>query len=297
MMIRTDKLIICVAPCGSFLGKDANPNIPIQPNEIADEVYRAWNEGASIAHIHARSKDGTATTEPQVFREIARFIREKGCDIILEFSTSPGRGPAASVEDSFRVLEANPEMASLNIGVAVFMRAGEEQVVSWTRSMTEKMARAMLERGIKPEFELYYGAGSLVEVNYLTEKVPLSKPYWVQFPLDLQRTTQNALPFTPRNLMHLVDNLPPDSMFMALGIGATETPAAVQAILLGGHARVGFEDNIYYRKGVLAKSNAELVARIAQIGTELGRTVATPNEARELLGIPKLQSRQKTTTD
>jgi len=287
-VITSDKLIICVASTGSFLRKDANPNIPVQPEEIAEEVYRSWNEGASIAHIHARTEEGLPTTEPEVFRKISRLIREKGCDIIIEFSTSPGREQKASIEDAFRVLEAGPEMASVNIGVAVFMRAGEERIVPWTRSVDERIARAMVERGIKIEFEPYYGVGSLVEINYLMETIPLPKPCWIDFPLDLQRTTQNATPFTPRNLMHLVDHLPPDSMFMTMGVAATETPAVVQSILLGGHARVGFEDNYYYRKGVLAESNAQLVARVARIGEDLGRKVATPAEARELLGIPNL---------
>jgi len=283
-IIETDKLIICVAPCGSFLTKDANPNMPIQPGEIAEEVYRSWNEGASLVHIHARSKEGKASTDPEVFREISRLIREKGCDIILEFSTSPGREPTANVEDGLRVFEAKPEMACVDIGVVVFMQAGEERIRPWTRSFNERITRAMVERGIKPEFEVY-GAGGLVEVNYLIEKISLSKPYWIGFPLDMQRTTQNATPFTPKNLMHLVDQLPPDSMFMTMGVAATETAAAVQSILLGGHARVGFEDNYFYSKGVLANSNAELVARVARIGNEIGRKVATPDEARELLGI------------
>jgi len=285
-MVKTDKLIICVAPCGSFLTKEANPNIPIQPDEIAQEIYRSWNEGASIAHIHARSKEGRATTDPEVFREISRLIREKGCDIIVEFSTSPGREPTANVEDGFRVLEANPEMATIDIGVIVFMQAGEERITPWTRSFNERITRAMVERGIKPEFEVY-GVGGMVEVSYLIEKIPLSKPYWIDFTLDVHRTAQNVTPFTPKNLMHLVDQLPPDSMFMTMGVAATETPAVVQSILLGGHARVGFEDNYFYGKGVLAKSNAELVARVARIGSELGREVATPDEARRLLGIPK----------
>lgn len=285
-MVITDKLIICVAPCGSFLTKEVNPNIPIQPDEVAEEVYRSWNEGASIAHIHARSEEGRATTAPEVFREIRRLIREKGCDIIVEFSTSPGREPGANVEDGFRVLEANPEMATTDIGVIVFMQAGEERITPWTRSFNERITRAMVEKGIKPEFEVY-GVGGMVEVNYLIEKIPLSKPYWIDFTLDVQRTAQNVTPFTPKNLIHLVDQLPPDSMFMTMGVAATETPAVVQSILLGGHARVGFEDNYLYRKGVLAKSNAELVARVARIGSELGRKVATPDEARRLLGIPK----------
>ena len=287
-MSTTDKLIICVAPCGSFLTKEANPNIPIQPDEIAEEVYRSWNEGASLAHIHARDLNGKATTDPEIFREINRRIREKGCDIIVEFSTSPGREPKANVNDGFRVLEAGPEMASVDIGVVVFMREGEERITPWTRSFNERLTKAMLEKRIKPEFEIY-GLGGMVELNYLIENISITKPYLIDFVLDMQRTTQSATPFTPKNLMHLVEHLLLDSMFMTMGVAITETPAVVQSILLGGHARVGFEDNLYYSRGVLAKSNAELVARIERIGSDLGRTVATPDEARHLLGIPKLR--------
>jgi len=287
-MVKTDKLIICVAPCGSFLTKEANPNIPIQPDEIAEEVYRSWNEGASLAHIHARNLTGKATTDPEVFQEINKRIREKGCDIIVEFSTSPGRGSRANVNDGFSVLEAGPEMASVDIGVAVFMREGEERIIPWTRSFDEKLTKAMFKKGIKPEFEIY-GLGGMVELNYLIENISLTKPYWIDFVLDMQRTAQSATPFTPKNLMHLVEQLPPDSMFMTMGVATAETPAAIQSILLGGHARVGFEDNLYYSRGVLAKSNAELVARIARIGRDLGRIIAKPDEARCLLGIPKLR--------
>jgi 3-keto-5-aminohexanoate cleavage enzyme len=102
-MIKTDKLIICVAPCGSFMTKEANPSMPTTPDEIAAEVYRSWNEGASICHIHARDQDGKATTNPEVFRAIARKIREKKCDIILQFSTSAGRELTANIDDGFKV--------------------------------------------------------------------------------------------------------------------------------------------------------------------------------------------------
>jgi len=286
-VIKTDKLIICVAPCGSFLTKEANPNIPIQPDEIAEEVYRSWNEGASLAHIHARDITGRATTAPEIFREINQRIREKGCDIIVDFSTSPGREPKSNVNDGFSVLEAGPEMASVDIGVVVFMRGGEEKITPWTRSFDERLTKAMIEKGIKPEFELY-GPGGIIELNYLIENTPLTKPYWIDLVLDMQRTAQSATPFTPKNLMYLVEQLPSDSMFMTMGVASAETPSAVQSILLGGHVRVGFEDNLYYSRGVLAKSNAELVARIARIGSDLGRTIATPDEARRLLDIPRL---------
>ena len=128
-----------------------------------------------------------------------------------------------------------------------------------------------------------------MEICYFIENFSVSKPYWIDFPLGMQRTAQNATPYTPRTMMHLVDQLPPDSMFMTLGVGADQTPACVQSILLGGHARVGFEDNIYYSRGVLAKSNAELVTRMVRIGTDLGRKIATPAEARDLLGLKKLK--------
>ena len=300
-----DKLIICVAPTGSWLMKDFNPNVPIQPDEIAEEVYRSWNEGASIVHIHARDKEGYATTNPNVFREIDRCIREKGCNIIIQHSCSPGRGPGqvmkselkdvpenllfAAVDKGLEALDPNPEMGSLDIGVSVLTGTPGERIFLWTRSFVEKAARMMLEKGIKPEPEVYH-IGGMVEVNDLIKKGLLSKPYWISFCLGMERTVQEVTPFTPKNLMHLVDQLPEDSLFTTLGIGPVETSAVTQSILLGGHVRVGFEDNPYFSKGVLAKSNAEMVARVARIGRDLSREPATPNEARNFLKIPKLRN-------
>jgi 3-keto-5-aminohexanoate cleavage enzyme len=149
----------------------------------------------------------------------------------------------------------------------------------------------MRQKGIKPELEVY-SVGGIVEVNELIKKGLITKPYWISFALGMERTVQHVTPYTPKNLMHLVEQLPEDSLFTALGIGPAETPVVTQSILLGGHVRVGFEDNPYFSKGVLAKSNAELVARIARIGKDLGREVATPDEARELLAIPKPQNRK-----
>ncbi len=287
-MIETDKLIICVAPFGSFMGKDMNPNIPIQPDEIAEEVYRSWNEGASIVHLHARDKNGIATTNPGVFREIDRRIREKGCDIIIEHSTSPGREPGARVEDGIRSLETAPEMASADMGVFVLIRKGQETINMWSHSVIERLLKTMLEKNIKPEIEIF-SPGGMDGVNVMIEKGLLKKPYWIDFVMDMHRSLQNVVRYTPKNLMHYVDLLPPDSMFCTMSIAATELPATIQSILLGGHVRVGFEDNLHYRKGVLAESNAQLVERIARIGRELGREPATPDEARDLLSIPRVK--------
>jgi 3-keto-5-aminohexanoate cleavage enzyme len=287
-MIKTDKLIICVAPLGSFMGKEMNPHIPIQPDEIAEEVYRSWNEGASIVHIHARDKNGVATTDPEVFREIDRRIREKGCGIIIQHSTSPGREPGARVEDGLRVLEADTEMATVDIGVSVGIRKDHETVYLWTRSFIEKLLKVMVEKNVKPEWEIYT-PGGLEEVNVMIERGLVKKPYWIGFVLDMYRSIQNVVRYSPKNLMHYVDLLPSDSMFSTMSIAATELPATVLSILLGGHVRVGFEDNLWYSKGVLAESNAQVVARIARFGRELGREPASPDEARDLLGIPRFR--------
>lgn len=287
-MITTDKLIICVAPLGSFMGKDMNPNIPIQPDEIAEEVYRAWNAGASIVHFHARDENGIATTNSEVFQTIDRKIREKGCDIIIQHSTSPGREPGSDVEDGLRVLEVDTEMASVDIGVLMGMRGGQEKLYAWSRSFVEKLLTPMLEKGIKPELEIYT-PGAFEEIQAMIEKGLIKKPYWISFAFDMHRTIQSVVRFTPKALMYYVDLLPADSMFSVLGIAAAELRAAVQSILLGGHVRVGFEDNLYYSKGVLAESNAQLVDRVAKIGAELGRQPASPDEARSLLGIPALK--------
>ena len=290
-MIKTNKLIICVAPLGSFMGKDMNPNIPLQPPEIAEEVHRAWNVGASIVHIHARDKNGIATTDPEVFREIDARIREKGCDIIIQHSTSPGREPGSRAEDGLRSLEADPEMGSADIGVLVGMRKDQEKMYLWSRSFVEKLLTRMLEKGIKPEFEIYT-QGGFEEINAMIEKGLVKKPYWIGFVFDMHRTIQNVVRYSPKNLMHYVDHLPEDAMFSTLSIAATELPAAIQSILLGGHVRIGFEDNLWLRKGLLAESNAQLVERVARIGRELGREPATPDEARDLLGMPRLKNRR-----
>ncbi len=288
-MIKTDKLIVCIAPVGSFMGKDMNPNIPIQPDEIAQDVYRSWNEGASMVHIHARDKNGTATTDPEVFREICRKIREKGCDIIIQLSTSPGREPGVRLEDGVRSIEADPEMASVDIGVTVVnQKGGKEKVSMRTRSFVEELLKKTLEKNIKPELELF-NPGGMEEVNVMIEKGFLKKPYWINFVLDMHRTLQHVTRYSPKNLMYYVDLLPPESMFSTMSIAATELPATILSVLLGGHVRVGFEDNLYYRKGVLAESNAQLVERIVRIGRDLGREPATSDETRDLLGIPRLQ--------
>jgi 3-keto-5-aminohexanoate cleavage enzyme len=294
-VIRTDKLIICVAPTSNFHGKEANPALPEQPDEIAEEVYKCWNEGASIVHIHARDKNGVPTNDPEVFREIDAKIRAKKCDIIIQHSTAPAlriedfkAGAQIDVWAGTKSIEPRPEMASLNVGLGAVMYRGLELPIPWTRSFIEANAKRMMEMGIKPEIEIY-NTGMMEDVYNLIDKGLLSKPYWLSFVMGMNRVNQGAVRYSPKLLTNYVDLLPEEAMFTTLGIMETEIQACTLSILLGGHVRVGFEDNINYRKGEKARDNAQLVARIAMFGRELGREVASPAQARELLGIPPLQ--------
>ena len=146
-------------------------------------------------------------------------------------------------------------------------------------------AKAMLERGVKPELEVFNPA-LMEDVKILIEKQLLTKPYWVSFVMGMRRINRAYMPYSSKLLMHLIDDLPADSLFTVMGIGTDELPATTQSILLGGHLRVGLEDNVYYSKGELAKSNAQLVARAARIGRDLGCEITSPAEARQILNIP-----------
>ncbi|MDP2935107.1 MAG: 3-keto-5-aminohexanoate cleavage protein [Dehalococcoidia bacterium] len=294
-MISTNKLVVCVAPTSNFHGKEANPALPYHPDEIAEEVYKCWNEGASIVHIHARDKDGLPTNDPDVFREIDQKIRAKGCDIILQHSTAPAlrvqdlmAGAKIDVWEGAKTMEPKPEMASLNVGLGAVLYKGLEMLIPWTRSFIETNAKKMLDMGIKPEIEVY-NTGMMEDVYNLIEKGLLTKPYWLSFVMGMNRVNQGAVRYTPKLLANYVDMLPDGAMFSTLGIMETEIQACTLAILLGGHVRVGFEDNINYLKGQKARDNAQLVSRIVMFGRELGREIASPAEARELLGIPSLK--------
>ena len=286
-MRTSEKLIITVSPSSNFQGKEANPALPYSPQEIADTVDECWNEGAAIAHIHCRDAQGAPSNNPEVFREADRLIREKGCDIIIQHSTAPGMKPGTTIDDGIRSIETNPEMASLSMGVGVLLRKGETRINCRPRHWIEDQARTMMERGIKPELEVY-NMVMMEDVYALAEKGLLKKPYWMSFIMGMHRINQNAIRFRPQALVYQIEQMPPDSMFSMIGIGLDQLPATTLSILLGGHCRVGFEDNIHYRKGELAKNNAQLVARTVRIAKELGSTPATPDEARQMLGVPPL---------
>lgn len=290
-----DKLIVTVAPTSNFHGKEANPALPFTPQEVADAVYECWNEGASIVHIHGRDEKGLPTNDPGFFQEADQLIREKKCDIIIQHSMAPANPlllglDAGDIDDGVKTSTTDPppEMVSLEVAPSNIIWEGKVVPMPWNRLWAERVARDILERGIKPETEIYNNS-DMDDLEYLIDKGVFKKPYYVSFVLGMHRVNNQASRYSPKHLMHLVDLLPPDSIFSVLGIGNVEFDATTLSILLGGNVRVGFEDNVYIEKGKLAKSNGESVGKIVRIARELGREIAAPSETREMLLIPQLK--------
>ncbi len=275
------KVMITAALTGGFQGKEANPNLPEQPDEIANAAFECYQAGACIAHIHARDKSGKATPDIEIYRDIKRRIREK-CDIVLSFST--GGGPNLTPEQRIQSAFADPEMGSLNMGTMVRTRWGEGSLFLNTRSQIEQWAQILNDRGIKPELEVY-SHSMFVDVENLIQKNLIKPPYIINLVLGM--THQGALPPTERNLISLIEYLPSDSIFNVTVVGRMQPLLTTLGTLLGGNPRVGFEDNVYYHKGVLAESNAQLVSRTVRIIKELDLEIATPKEAREQLGLSR----------
>lgn len=274
-----DKLIITAAVTGGFHGKEANPNLPTTPDEIAEAAYQCWQAGAAIVHLHARDETGKPTCDPRIYGEIVDKVRSR-CNLVTQVST--GAGPELSPEERLRAVEAGAEMASLNMGTMVRTRFKENSFFLNTRPQIEKYAQAMLDKKIKPEMEVY-GHSMMVDVENLINKGLITKPYYINFVLGMSH--QGGLPGEPKHLLSLIEYLPRDTIFNVSGIGPGQLPLTTLSMLLGGHCRVGLEDNIFYNKGVLASSNAQLVERTVRLAKELGREIASADEAREILGI------------
>jgi 3-keto-5-aminohexanoate cleavage enzyme len=288
-------LIISAAITGGVQGKEMNPNLPETRDEQVEQAYEAYKVGASIVHIHARCPDNPSrvSADPNVYREINGLIREKCPDVIINNST--GGGPGLSLEEKMAGIYANPELASLNCGPFVTrMTLPPRKSPLWGRDQevhrdvcipitygdTERFAQAMLENEVKPELEVYH-PGQLWIVNNLIGKDLIKKPYLIQLVMGFQT---GSYP-TAKNLLALIDELPPSSIFEVIGVGNFQVPMIAMSIILGGNVRTGMEDTIYYRKGQLCDSNAQLVERVVRLARELNRDVATPMQARKMLGI------------
>ncbi|ATW26915.1 3-keto-5-aminohexanoate cleavage protein [Candidatus Formimonas warabiya] len=268
-----DKLIITVAAVGAEVTKKDNPNLPVTPLEIAEEAQRCAEKGASIIHLHVRDGDGNPTQSKEVFAETIRLIKER-TNIIIQ--TSTGGAAWMSGEERLQPIELKPEMATLTTGTVNF---GAE-LFSNPTPMVEQFAKKIVENGVKPEIEVF-------EVGMINNALNLVKKGILQLPLhfDFVMGVPGGIPGEPRHLLHLVESLPAGCTWTVAGIGRYELSLGTLAILLGGNVRVGFEDNIFYAKGVLAQSNGQLVERMARLAKELGREVATPDEARKILHL------------
>lgn len=268
-----DKLIITAALCGAETTREDNPNLPLTVEEIATAGLEAVKAGASILHLHMRDEKGEPSQNPALFKEAMDLI-ERESDVILQFSTGGAVGMA--IEERIGPLSLKPDMATLTTGTVNF---GEEVFYN-PPVYVEAFAQKMKELKIKPEIEVFE-AGMIRNALYLLKKGLLEEPLH----FDLVMGVPGGIGGEVRDLLYLVESLPPRSSFTVAGIGRYELPLGVMAIILGGHVRVGFEDNIFYQRGVLASSNAQLVSRMKRVSEELGRDVANPKEARSILGI------------
>lgn len=271
-----EKVIISVATTGGFHGKEANPNLPEQPEEIVEDIAACKEAGASIVHVHARDEDGNPTKSIDRFQEIRERLQERVPEMLVNITTGGSQAGAERLAPAVDI-DPTPELATIDVGP---ISLGQTDIAMNPREQNEEYARKMATTGVKPELEVF-NQGHFTEVENLIEKDLLNAPYWCTLILGMQAST----PPTPRNLLNLVDNLPEGAQWQCLAIGKHQLPLTTMAISLGGHVRVGMEDNVYYRKGDLAESNAQLVRRTARIAEELEREVATPEETREILGI------------
>ena len=270
-----DKLILTAAICGAEVTKEQNPAVPYTIDEIVREAKSAYDAGAAVIHVHVREDDGTPTQSKARVKEALDAIYKVIPDVIIIPSTGGAVGMTA--EERLQPTELMPEMATLDCGTCNF----GDDVFENTIPMMRAFGKRMIENKIKPEYECFE-MGHLDTILRLAQRgeVP-GEPMQFNFVLGVFGCT----PATADNLAWLVNNIPAGSTWTATGIGRHEFPLAAAAIGMGGHVRVGFEDNLYLSKGVLAKSNGELVAKAARIAHELGREIANPAEARQILSL------------
>ncbi len=268
-------LIVTCAPVGAELSPEQTPYLAVTPKQLGEVAAEVAQAGASLIHVHCRNDDGTNTHDVARFRAAYEAIRANS-DLIVQFSTGGAIG--MTPQERAAVLRLRPEMATLTCGSVNF---GDE-IFENSFPIMRAIARAMNEYGVRPELEIF-DKGHLANARRLAAEGVLTLPQHVDFVLGVP----GALEASVENLCDLLRDLPEGCTWSVAGIGRAQLPMAMAAIAMGGHVRVGLEDNIYYSKGRLA-TNGELVARIVRIAAEAGRPVATPAQAREILSLPPL---------
>jgi 3-keto-5-aminohexanoate cleavage enzyme len=266
-------LIITAAVDGAETMREHNPNVPYTPDEIAAEAVRCREAGASMVHVHGREDDGTPTQSREVFSEILDKIRERS-DILVQFST--GGAVWMSVEERIEALDLKPDMATLTTGTVNF---GDDVFMN-SLPMIRQIAERLNEFDIKPEIEIF-DTGMVDTALRLVKEEMLDTPLHFDFVLGVP----GGMGGRPENLEFLVGMIPDGSTWSVAGIGRHELPLAYKAIDMGGHVRVGLEDNIFVEKGVLAKGSYELVEKVVEYANQQGRELATPELARQILSL------------
>ena len=275
MTTMQDRLIISAAITGSTPTTAQNPNLPVTEAAIAEAALACWNAGAAIVHLHVRDAQERMVCDPVRFARIMALIKASGSDVIINLSTSGGPG---NPDDAHRLgpLALKPEIASFDCGSLNFGR----KVFVNSPDFLDLLAAGMIEHGVLPEIECFE-AGHITAALQLIAEGKLRSPHWFQMVLGVR----GAAPGTAKQLMHMVEMLPDDAIWSCCGIGRAQLPLNLITMAMGGHVRTGLEDNIYYHRGQLAESNAQLVDRVVRLAHEVGRPVASPAEAREILGL------------
>lgn len=270
------KLIITAAICGAEVTKQNNPAVPYTIEEIAREAKTAADAGASIIHLHVREDDGKPTQSYDRFKLAIDAIRKCCPDVIIQ----PSTGGAVGMSDEERLQPVNlrPEMATLDCGTVNF---GGDEIFVNSENTIIAFGQKMIELGVKPEVEVF-DKGMIDTAIRLQAKGFIKAPMHFNFVLGVA----GGISATMRDLVFMQGSIPAGSTFTVAGMGRAAFQMAAATIVAGGHVRVGFEDNTYLARGIQAKSNGELVAKVVRIAKELGREIATPAEARAILGLP-----------
>ncbi len=273
-----EKLIITAAISGAEVLKEHNPAVPYTTEEFVREAKSAYDAGASILHLHVRWDDGTPTQDKGRFKEIIDAIKVVAPDAIIQ----PSTGGAIGMTDDERLqpTELLPEMATLDCGTLNF---GGDEIFINTENTIKYFGKRMIELGIKPELEVF-------DKSMIDMALRLHKRGYIldTMHFDLVMGVNGGISGDLRDFVFMRHSLPADATYTVAGIGRFEFPLAMAAIIDGGHVRVGFEDNVYLSKGVLAKSNGELVDKVVRMAGEMGRQIASPAEARQILGLKPL---------
>ncbi|MDP6814814.1 MAG: 3-keto-5-aminohexanoate cleavage protein [Alphaproteobacteria bacterium] len=284
--------IITCALTGAQQGKEANPALPEQPDEIIAQGLDAWRAGAAILHLHARDGNGKASSDVEIFRRIVEGLRGAGCEAVLNLSTG-GAVAGLPLDERIRLVPVlQPEIASFSVGGGSMLGRYDRGADAWvgdrfvqlftSHGEMEHVARTFRDNRTRPELEVYH-SGMLNNIAALQERGVLDDPLLVNFVMGISGECTKA---TVKNLLFMVEGLPAGAEWLVSAIGASNHFRMLGAVFaMGGHIRVGLEDNVYYARGELAASNGQVVEKAVRILRELGGEPATPEETRRILNL------------